>query len=734
MAKGLELAMRSGRPVLAFGAWQPIGSPVAAVTTLVLTGIHRLEGVPLNPVLGCGPHARVDDSALDRPARVARVVASRQRARVLRAESGSALPRDFEPCDWDVQAQVAARDAPHLRLGLRSFAAVDRIDADGRLINGPRPGLGARVKRAGHRLPQLRVLPVRSLSDAALRAVASTDLLVVSLSGARGTKTMQLTDAVLRTIGPHRAALIVAEVASDVARFASVPVIEQVRDGLALACPPSTPTTIVHLVGQERVQYEEQFRFALPWEDLTPDERTVSELGLGVWRQRWRSLDPSGRPSALYEVFARSLSDLRRTQPSGAGHFNAFTQLLLSSERDAALAARHRFEAVLRETNQYLGEGGSRRTLLVVGSSAEEDVVRSAMREACASGRVLVERSRHMARSRPEADFVVVAGYFGPATYDGVLRARPSSVTWVVDPVEAYRASHELHQQGAFLHQAGLRAMADVIGTAEAVLHDAARGTRAEAATDHPEMFGALSFPSGSAQSGFSEGDPTPRVEEVDPDPDCMVVLLDGTHLRVKGGRRFDVLRSSSPHPQLLTARELQVGDEVLVVRSSYQQTLSELLLEELDRTTLRPEAEARRDWVTIVQTTMSHFGLTVEKIARQLRSKGIRISRQRIRSWLRDDDEETTPRDWVTFLLFARQAGVALPEEDVRRYFNAIKRWRVAHRTRGRAVVRAVRHAYFGGLSAADMARIGDEWGLGVRDLIEGCRVEEVEALIQLH
>jgi hypothetical protein len=46
---------------------------------------------------------------------------------------------------------------------------------------------------------------------------------------------------------------------------------------------------------------------------------------------------------------------------------------------------------------------------------------------------------------------------------------------------------------------------------------------------------------------------------------------------------------------------------------------------------------------------------------------------------------------------------------------------------------VRALRAAYFGGLSAADMVRIETDWGFGVRDLIEGCRVEEVESVLPL-
>ena len=172
------------------------------------------------------------------------------------------------------------------------------------------------------------------------------------------------------------------------------------------------------------------------------------------------------------------------------------------------------------------------------------------------------------------------------------------------------------------------------------------------------------------------------RVEEVDSDADYSVVLLDGTSLRVNANRRFDVLRSQSPHPQLLRASELQEGDEILLVRrSSYQETLSELLLEDMDRTLLQDEARARRTWVVVAQAAMATSGLTLDAVARKLRSQGINVSRQTIRSWLREDNEETTPRDWTRFLLFAREIGIALPEDQLRHYHNSIRRWRVGAR-----------------------------------------------------
>ena len=98
------------------------------------------------------------------------------------------------------------------------------------------------------------------------------------------------------------------------------------------------------------------------------------------------------------------------------------------------------------------------------------------------------------------------------------------------------------------------------------------------------------------------------------------------------------------------------------------------------------------------------------------------------VRSWLRDGRDARTPGDWETFRAFAEALNLGLPEGVVRQFYDTIRRWRIGHRKRGRDVVRLLRSAWFGGLAPAEAARIEERWGLGVRDLIEGSRVLEVE------
>jgi len=554
--------------------------------------------------------------------------------------------------------------------------------------------------------------------------------MLIGLTGARGEKTVELTSAVLARVSPNRPAVILATGAGELARYSAANVFTQLDSALSLAPAPSIARVQVRMTGQVRAQHEKLFRYAIPSEELSPNERDLVDLAIRVWRQQWRTVDATDGASSIRARFRQSFEDFRRRNPMAADRYNMLLRVLHASESDASAAASERLGRVVEVTRQALASGSSR-VLVVVGGTGEEAIVGRSLAALQAQG-VTVALSRHLGRMHIKAESVVVCGFYGPATLDGVLQSRARNVTWVTDPMEATQAAGELRRQGVFLRQLGLGDMADVLADVDSALREAAAGTRA-AEVDYDEHFVDQNpFLSGPGREDLGE-DHGSRDEDIDVDADHLVTLADGTRLRVNANRRFDVLRSQSPHPKVVRACDLQEGDQVLIVRNTYQQTLSELLLEQMDTTVLRSEAVERRTWVTVVEVAMRASGLTVDMVVRQMRAQGVSVTKQRVQAWFRRDDEETTPRDWVSFLAFARTIGITIAEEQLRHYFNSIRRWRVGHQRRGRDVVRAVRAAYFGGLSPADMARIETDWGFGVRDLIEGCRIEEVESVLAL-
>lgn len=734
LAIAIERALESNRPVLVFGAWQPTDSLPAAVVILLLTFIHRLERLSLNPVLMCAPFTRLDDVALERSVRVGRVVRSRQRARVRRWQSGRLQPLDLAQCDWEVAAQAFAHADTSTKVGLNSFVAVDRIGAMGWTHPGARAVLGKHAK-SGPRLPQLRVLTVRSHSALAVAALREGDLMLVGLTGMRGQKTAELTSAVLGSIAGDKPAVILVSGAGELARYSATRVFSQFSSAVSLAPAPSVGKLQVTMTGQSRVQHEKLFQYALPSEELTPVERELVDLALGLWRQQWRTVDATAGAWSIRAKFRQAFEDFRRRNPIAADKYNLLTQVLHQSEGDALAAAGERLGRVMEAVRQAVTSGSSR-VLVVVGGTGEEAVVGRTLASLQLAGLrapgVSVALSRQLGRMHLRADSVVVCGFYGPATLDGVLQTRPSNITWVIDPIEASQAAGELRRQAVLVRQLGLGDMADVLAEVDAAFRKAAAGTRAAVGDNDDHFVDQIPFFGRPPREDLGE-DHGSRDEDIDLDADYLVVLADGTRLRVNTNRRFDVLRSQSPHPKVVRACDLQEGDQVLIVRNTYQQTLSELLLEQMDTTVLRTEAVERRTWVTIVDLAMRASGLSVDTVATRMRAKGLGATKQRVQAWLRADREESTPRDWVSFLEFARTIGITIAEEELQHYFNSIRRWRVGHQRRGRDVVRALRAAYFGGLSAADMVRIETDWGFGVRDLIEGCRVEEVESVLPL-
>jgi hypothetical protein len=303
----------------------------------------------------------------------------------------------------------------------------------------------------------------------------------------------------------------------------------------------------------------------------------------------------------------------------------------------------------------------------------------------------------------------------------------------VIDPVEAALAERDARSQSWHLSRLGLDEASILLGGyAEAL---------SAGATEVPDPAGSdLTFlsvvpqpsqPSMDASAlGTSLRDLELTEDVLDPHPSASLFLADGSVLRVDRGRRFDVVRGGGSRPQTLSADELEPGDLLLVVRGEYQRTLSELLLEDMDSSEMKDEATARLAWGTLCRSFASRSQLSAARVAEQVRRLDGQATAETVRSWLAPGPTSTTPRDWQTFLAFANVLGLDLPEEAIKMMFRKVKRWRVAHRMRGREVVRLCRAAWFGRLPASDLATIEERWGLTVRDLVEGSRLVEVEDL----
>lgn len=659
---------------------------------------------------------------------IRRVAKARDYARVSRRFGTlTSFAGDFVNSDWDYAIHRLAYDYPERALGINSYIAVDAVLADGEQLPGSRPFIGNKVKRGHPTLPRMVGLRCTQFSSAAVEHVASTELLLVDLHRARGLKTAEMISSVLAARAPQQPAILLVENPGDLTRHIGTALCRSV--GLCItsgACPPDCENRVITL-NRERIQYEQQFLAALPSEDLTAEELDLSYLARATWRATWRRItDESGAIHLLFR-FQDRLSSVRRTSRSSADRFNLIATLLQEAPVLSAKGVVDRREAVRDCVVELLAEGWER-VAIVVGNGFEQRLVETMVKELGATQReAVVGTAKHFSDSMERATACILTGYHGPATLDVQFRLRARRAMWVVDPVEASGAAFDAFDNFTALARMGLEEAASLVRALQEAFRGASAGN-ASGETGNYAPF--LSEP--FQGTGWTESE-IQAVDGASSEPQLDIYLSDGTDLIVGASNRFDVVREGAAHPQVLPASQLEDGDQILLVRSDHQRTLSELLVQDMDTTELRAEAQMRMAWITLCRSVAGRHGLTPLTIARAVRQEGETATTESVRSWLRDGIGARTPNTWRTFLAFAKAVRVDMPEVTIRKFYDAVRKWRIGHRKRGRDVVRLLRSAWFGGLSSADLVGIEERWGLVVRDLIEGSRVVEVEYITSI-
>lgn len=709
--------------VVAFSSWRPAGSIAASVGALLVRLPQRLRALPLNLTIGVLPYTRLDEVTLSLERfLLSDVAGARNNARVARhthSRTCRAHDGDFVNSDWEYGVRRLASRRVDPRLGINSFVAVDTISELGQLRLGSRPFLGQHAKKGEPRLPRILGLRARDGSQESIARVCDVDLLLINLHNARSQRTGPLVTEVLQARRPDQPTILLAENASELVRLLDLASSSGPLLGLPCTEAQPGPPHVTSIVSRERVQLEQEFDYSLPHGELSEAERELVSLARASWRSQWRTV--GGIPSqwSPKSRFTERLLRVRQAAPASADRFRMVTSVLDRLSDRADMIASERLRVLLDAVGKTSG-----RTLIIVGNKSEEDHVATCLQKHTGSITEIVI-ARHAADILRSADVCIACGYYGPVTIDATLRGQPGRVFWILDPIEAASAAFECHQQATALAKLGMMSFADLLGAMDQVLFSAAGGMRREAADDHPEIF--------TPVLGIAH-DPTVglEVEVVDDDPTVLVILSDGSALRTSGARKFDVVRAGAPAPVMVSASELDEGDQILLVRGTYQHTLSELLIDDMDREELQSQTKLRETWAELVRIAVERLHLSVRAIVRRMKNGGASATYQQVRAWLRGEGDYTTPRDRRTFLAFARAIQVALPEQELGHFFDAIRVWRIGHRRRGRDVVRLMRLAWFGGLSAADLARIEEKWGLGVRDLLEGARVVEVERAVK--
>lgn len=710
-------ASSSGR-VVAFSQFQSIPDVACVPFDLCLKYPDAVSWLPLTSDFTVIPLRPATLQA--REYRIRDALECIRKARWARHEQNRAQPDDLLWPDWEEGAKKHRSRIEQLALAPHSFVRVDRVMGSGKVNSLPRPVLG---RHAARRAPTPRVLVPGpgDLSPPAVAKLADTKLLLIDLQHVRGRRILAMMEELLRTRGADRPAVVVIHSPSDLLATGLEPLLDSSMVSV-LGSPPTVREMFIRQVSPERLAADEAFVATvrdLEGQDPVAD-RLIALARTGWWALR-QSVDADGGLRELRR-FERALEETQSRDPFLGSLFTACRELLASTAADEE-RRQERLAAIVDGVSGWAGTGSI--SVLTRDRHDAESVslaISSGLNVAPEDLRALgvSVRSVYSASEDRESQLVVVAGYAGMVTLDAVLGSRAPSVLVVWDPVEARTAWHHLRQMVACLER--LKA------------EDSAAVLRLMAEAIKPSVVGFGEVRDLELDSEWLRV-PTDHAtrQRLSSSPDEVVIRFeDGFETSVPPGTRFEVFRTHHHRPSVLLAKDLQSGDEVVLLDDDARAEFSRRRMTLLDTGVLRAQWGTRQAWLVLTKAVVEKRGLRPVAIARAMGALGYAVTPSAVGAWLREDpDEASAPSSLDGFVALARVIGLDLPADVLRHYHEEIHAWRVRHRKAGREVAQAIRLARTGRLGAVTLSRIEKEWGVGVRDLVMAAHVGVVDDIV---
>lgn len=723
----LRTALRDRTVVVAQGLWQRFDLLGLLPFLLHTLWAQRVPELGLNATLSLIPFSPADHEMAKAPfCDPVDAHRARYRARAFRNESRTDLPSDFRHPDWEQGFAKHQEELAGTALPALAYLALDQVGPEGMLQPGRRPVLGKyamgsnRILGANSPRPAL-LIPGRRLTPAACERLVESDLLIINVQGVRGPRLLQSVRDALEIRGWDRPTLLVAATPADTLAL-GVPELQTRASVVAVGPNPVPPTLDVVIVGRDRPQQEKACVFALlELRGFSPTVDRLVDLGINAWWRVQHSVAPALDDEPAARRFLLALEQ-RATEGDGeAVLFATFRKLLEDTAADQA-RIDERLEAIFSTVNSYLNLPGSRSAVVVVHPHAAVAVVEGYIasrwglkdEEMQALGLSVVG---DLLSERPDPlGLLVLNGFFGSSTIDSILGGGFRQASIVMDPVEARAMVKMTDRMDGWL--------------AAGRVENSPLNSVREAAADYAV---APSGPSVHMGLDFTEAAPRSSADASATPPALagggrvIVFFTDGTFEVCDTAKRFDLVNPGMGRLQTAAAEDLQVGDEVVLTQEASQ--FSERLIASLDSGVLAKQAAQRSMWSTTVQTVSKAQNLKITATYARLRERGVHVDYQTVRAWLRGrGDQDAVPGKWEHFRQVTEVLGMALPEEELRNTYAAIRRLRVLHRKAGRDLVRLMRGAAMHRLDAYTLARIETVWGVTVRELIERTRIAVVD------
>lgn len=389
--------------------------------------------------------------------------------------------------------------------------------------------LGNRVRRGEPRLPSYHGLHVSNASRDAIAQLRRCDLLLLDLQRSQGRRTESACLDILDGLNPRTPSIVLAETSAHVVLLSSSTSVAAIDLSVQAGALPQATAT-VSVVARDRAQHEQQFRYALPPPPYSDGEEELIKVAVGAWRALWRNID-AGAATSLMEWFRSEVREIGRKSEGSAARFTLLSSLF---ERIASTAigavCQERSTAVVLALEASV-EFAAGPTTAIVASGKESDSILRLLDGKKWRPWVRVLTARHAASGAAQADTCVVVGHCGRATLDAVLRCRPLSVTWVLDPVEAIQLGRESAWRAIAMDRLSLDSTA-VNDIGQELTH-AAGGLEEWARGDPPSVMTPLGRGWDGPRWKADEPRGRPRDfvqhEVLDPHPSTTIYLADGS-------------------------------------------------------------------------------------------------------------------------------------------------------------------------------------------------------------
>jgi hypothetical protein len=722
----LNLAVETQQPVVVLQMWHRSRFTCLLPFHLHLRWTNSVPLLPLTASFGLVPFFGSDELYARTPLYgVCDAIRARESARGERGKGRSDQPNDFYIPDWEQGCNSRRGELEDLILPGGAFLGIDVLSPEGRVARGTRTTLGRFAVRNALR-PSLLVPAKKGVSEVSGREFAEVDLLIVNIQSVRGRRSLESIQHAIRGRGVSRPTLIIASSPSDLIALGLNELFERVHVRV-LGTPAQINEVKVVGVGTDRDLAERTFEFAVEELRGRLEGDYLCNLAKSAWWATRQSVD-GRRPEPEMQRFMSAFERLSQDDPETARLLSYGKDLLCSASGDIELA-RHRRQAVTDTALHINGNAGT----LIIARGCGVERLRSEIAELLgetveALNELGVRIQTHFSPPPDsETDVAIVAGYYGLATIDAIMMSRASKIHLIFDPVEARAAWYGVQKIISCLKQVGI---SDSITTLETLAAGIADGIPAHLRSRVTDVslphtrFDLFAVPDGTgvgARKFLQSND------------EVTIYLTEGTKLDARVNARFDVLAPIGGRLRTVSAQALKPGDEIVLLQEDARTLFSEQLMRTLNDGVLKSAAAERGMWLLIVKAVNETQSPNLRAVTRRMAELGHPVNYSTVRSWVAfsDDSLPPTPHQRARFLAFAEAFGISMPEIELVKKFQAIKRWRIGHRAAGRHLVRAIRAAYLNRLDAVSQERLKREWGVNAFELVQSARVAVVDEVV---